>query len=105
MTFYTGSQFPSRYQGGLFIAWHGSRFDPRLQPAGPGYIVTFTPFNGGKPGGKFETFAAGFDGGDPTPTGAAHRPVSVTQGNDGSLFISDDVEGWIWRVFYVGNGR
>ena len=105
MTFYTGTQFPARYRGGLFIAWHGSRFDPRLQPAGPGYIVTFTPWSAGKPSGKFETFADGFTGGDFTPTGADHRPVSVTQGIDGSLFISDDVAGWIWRVFYVGNGK
>jgi glucose/arabinose dehydrogenase len=105
MAFYTGDQFPLRYQGGLFIAWHGSRFDPRLQPAGPGYVVTFTPWLNGKPTGKFETFADGFAGGDPTPTGAAHRPVSVTQGIDGSLFISDDRGGWIWRVFYVGKGR
>ena len=105
MTFYTGTQFPSRYQGGLFIAWHGSRFDPRLQPAGPGYVVTFTSWAGGKPTGKFETFAGGFDGGNPTPTGAAHRPVSVTQANDGSLYISDDRAGWIWRVFYVGSAK
>ena len=105
MTFYTGTQFPSRYQGGLFIAWHGSRFDPRLQPAGPGFVVTFTPWAAGKPSGKFETFADGFAGGNPTPAGAAHRPVSVTQAVDGSLFISDDKGGWIWRVFYVGNGK
>lgn len=105
MQFYSGTQFPSRYRGGLFIAWHGSRFDPRLQPAGPGFVVTFTPWLNGKPGGKFETFADGFAGGNPTPTGAAHRPVSVAQGIDGSLFISDDVGGWIWRVFYVGNSR
>jgi glucose/arabinose dehydrogenase len=105
MTFYTGTQFPSRYLGGLFIAWHGSRFDSRLQPAGPGYVVTFTPWVSGKPSGKFETFADGFTGGDASPTGAAHRPVSVTQATDGSLYISDDRAGWIWRVFYVGNGR
>jgi glucose/arabinose dehydrogenase len=105
MTFYTGSQFPSRYQGGLFIAWHGSRFDPRLQPAGPGYVVTFTPWVVGRPGAKFETFADGFAGGNFTPTGAAHRPVSVTQGVDGSLYVSDDRAGWIWRIFYVGNAR
>ena len=105
MLFYSASQFPARYQGGLFIAWHGSRFDPSLQPAGPGYVVTFTPWVNGRPSGKFETFAGGFDGGDPTPTGAAHRPVSVAQGTDGSLYISDDVAGWIWRVFYVGNGN
>ncbi len=105
MLFYSGTQFPKRYHGGLFIAWHGSRFDPRLQPAGPGYIVTFTPWRNGKPGGKFETFADGFAGGNFTPTGAAHRPVSVAEGPDGSLYVSDDVGGWIWRVFYVGGGR
>jgi glucose/arabinose dehydrogenase len=36
MTFYTGDAFGNKYKGGLFIAFHGSRFDPRLQPAGPG---------------------------------------------------------------------
>jgi glucose/arabinose dehydrogenase len=105
MLFYTGKQFPERYRGGLFIAWHGSRFDPALQPAGPGYVVTFDRWGNGKPNGNFETFADGFAGGNPTPTGAAHRPVGVTQGLDGSLFISDDVAGWIWRVFYVGKER
>jgi glucose/arabinose dehydrogenase len=68
-------------------------------------VVTFTPWASGKPSGKFETFADGFTGGDASPTGAAHRPVSVTQATDGSLFVSDDVGGWIWRVFYVGNAK
>jgi glucose/arabinose dehydrogenase len=102
MTFYSGTQFPKRYEGGLFIAWHGSRFDPRLQPAGPGFIVTFTPWRNGRPAGEFETFADGFAAGNPTPTGAAHRPVGVALAPDGSLYISDDRAGWIWRVFYVG---
>ncbi|MGQ0639656.1 MAG: PQQ-dependent sugar dehydrogenase [Gemmatimonadaceae bacterium] len=102
MLFYTGSQFPAHYRNGLFIAFHGSRFDPTQQPAGPGYNVTFTPFAGRLPSGPFETFANGFAGGNPTPTGAAHRPVGLVQGLDGSLYISDDKGGWIWRVFYVG---
>jgi glucose/arabinose dehydrogenase len=104
MLFYTGTQFPAKYQGGLFIAFHGSRFDPTQQPAGPGYQVTFTPFTGGNPTGNFETFADGFAGGNPTPTGAAHRPVGLAQGPDGSLYVSDDKGGWVWRIVYVGTG-
>ena len=98
MTFYTGSAFGNKYEGGLFIAFHGSRFDPRLQPAGPGYNVVFVNWQNGKPIGKFETFADGFAAGDPSPTGAAHRPVSVAEAPDGSLYISDDKGGWIYRV-------
>lgn len=98
MTFYTGTAFGNKYEGGLFIAFHGSRFDPRLQPAGPGYNVVFVNWQNGKPVGKFETFADGFAGGDPSPAGAAHRPVSVAQATDGSLYISDDKGGWIYRV-------
>lgn len=98
MTFYTGDAFGNKYDGGLFIAFHGSRFDPRLQPAGPGYNVVFVKWRNGKPVGKFEPFADGFAAGDPSPAGAAHRPVSVAQAPDGSLYISDDKGGWIYRV-------
>lgn len=105
MLFYTGNQFPKRYQGGLFAAWHGSRFDPSLQPAGPGFVVTFKRWHKGEPRGKFDTFADNFAGGDPTPAGAAHRPVGLAQAPDGSLYVSDDKAGWIWRIFYVGPGR
>lgn len=98
MTFYTGDAFGNKYEGGLFIAFHGSRFDPRLQPAGPGYNVVFVSWQNGKPVGKFEVFADGFAGGDPSPTGAAHRPVSVAEAPDGSVYISDDKGGWIYRV-------
>jgi glucose/arabinose dehydrogenase len=96
MTFYTGAAFGDKYQGGLFIAFHGSRFDPRLQPAGPGYNVVFVNWQNGKPVGKFEVFADGFAGGNASPTGAAH--LSVAEAPDGSLYISDDKGGWIYRV-------
>lgn len=98
MTFYTGEAFGNKYDGGLFIAFHGSRFDPRLQPAGPGYNVVFVEWQNGKPVGKFQTFADGFAAGDPSPAGAAHRPVSVAEAPDGSLYISDDKGGWIYRI-------
>jgi glucose/arabinose dehydrogenase len=101
MVFYTGTQFPASYRGGLFIAWHGSRFDPTLQPAGPGYVVTFTSFAGGSPAQTFSTFAGGFAGGNFTPT-TEHRPVGLAQGPDGSLYVSDDRNGYIWRIMYRG---
>ena len=104
MLFYSGTQFPKRYAGGLFIAFHGSRFDPTLQPAGPGFVVTFTQWRNGLPRGDFQTFAGNFAGGDPTPAGAAHRPVGLAQAPDGSIYVSDDKAGWIWRIFYVGSG-
>lgn len=102
IAFYSGKQFPKQYQGGLFTAFHGSRFDPSLQPAGPGYLVTFTPWVRGKPSSTYQVFADGFAGGNPTPVGAAHRPLGLAQGPDGSLYITDDKAGWIWRVSYVG---
>src|SRR5581483_6593103 len=62
VTFYTGTQFPKKYQGGAFIAFHGSwNRSPAPQD---GYNVTFQPFNGKTPSGKFEVFANGFAGTD-----------------------------------------
>lgn len=104
MLFYTGTQFPPSYQGGLFIAFHGSRFDATLQPAGPGYIVAFVPWANGAPTGNYQTFADGLIGPGRTPATARHRAVGLAQGPDGSLYISDDKGGFIWRVFYPGSG-
>jgi glucose/arabinose dehydrogenase len=61
-----------------------------------------TQWRNGKPRGDFHTFAGNFAGGDPTPAGAAHRPVGLAQAPDGSIYISDDKAGWIWRILYVG---
>ena len=101
MLFYTGTQFPKRYQGGLFIAFHGSRFDPTQQPAGPGYVVTFTKWEANKPHRNYQTFADGFAGAVATPTEADHRPVGLAQAPDGSLIVGDDKAGWIWRIVYT----
>jgi glucose/arabinose dehydrogenase len=103
MLFYTGHQFPSRFRRGTFVAFHGSRFDPENQPAGPGYNVVFVPFEGSSPAGGYQVFADGFTGGGtPLPDNAAHRPVGLAQGPDGSLYISDDKAGRIWRVIFRG---
>jgi glucose/arabinose dehydrogenase len=96
--FYTGRQFPARYRGGLFIAFHGSWNRAPLPQAG--YNVVFVPMKDGAPSGSYEVFADDFAGGDKSPSGALHRPVGLAQGPDGALYISDDKGGRIWRVTY-----
>ncbi|HKW42484.1 MAG TPA: PQQ-dependent sugar dehydrogenase [Gemmatimonadales bacterium] len=98
LTFYSGTQFPARYHGGAFIAFHGSWNRAPLPQAG--YRVVFVPFKDGKPAGTYETFADGFWRED--PSGPKHRPVGVAVGPDGSLYITDDAGGRIWRVVYKG---
>ena len=100
VTFYTASQFPAHYKNGAFIAFHGSwNRSPMPQE---GYNVTFQPFSGGKPSGKFEIFANGFAGVDELKNSnlAKARADGVAQAPDGSLYIADSQKGKIWRVFY-----
>ena len=61
MTFYAAQQFPAKYRGGAFVAFHGSwNRAPRPQK---GYNVAFVPFDDkGMPAGGYETFASGFPG-------------------------------------------
>jgi glucose/arabinose dehydrogenase len=101
--FYTGNQFPKKYQGGAFIAFHGS-WNRAPMPM-DGYNVTFQPFANGKPSGDFEIFANGFAGKDPlmSPADAVARADGVAQAPDGSLYIADSQKGKIWRVLYKGN--
>lgn len=100
MLFYTGNQFPARYREGVFIAFHGSWNRAPLPQQG--YRVVFLPFNAGAPLAGFETFADGFAGADVSPGGAVHRPVGLAQGPDGSLYVTDDQAGFIWRILYPG---
>jgi glucose/arabinose dehydrogenase len=102
ITFYSGSQFPAKYKGGAFIAFHGSWNRAPMPQAG--YNVTFQPFANGKPAGKFEVFASGFPGEGEImqPGKAVARPDGVAQAPDGSLYITDSQKGKIWRVFYKG---
>ena len=101
LLFYTGTQFPERYRGGAFIAFHGS-WNRAPLPQG-GYNVVFVPFTGDAPSGNWEVFADGFAGADVSPRGAAHRPSGLAQAPDGSLYITDDRAGRIWRVYYTGS--
>ncbi len=96
--FYVGEQFPARYRGGALIAFHGS-WNRAPLPQG-GYNVVFAPFDGDDPTGEWEIFADGFAGADVSPRGAAHRPVGLAEGPDGSLYVSDDRGGRIFRIVY-----
>jgi glucose/arabinose dehydrogenase len=98
LTFYAGTQFPARYRGGAFVAFHGSWNRAPLPQAG--YRVVFVPFKDGKPVGTYETFADGFW--HENGAGPQHRPVGVAVGPDGSLYVTDDAAGRIWRIVYKG---
>lgn len=100
IVFYEGNQFPARYRGGVFIAFHGSWNRAPLPQAG--YNVVFVPFSDGAPDEEWSVFAEGFPGGDVSPRGAAHRPTAVAVGADGALFVGDDAGGRIWRIVYSG---
>lgn len=105
MLFYTGSQFPKEYRGGAFISFHGSWNRSPLPQAG--FRVVFAPFRLNRPVGSSATFADGFN---PTPTAGrtppgTHRPMGLAEGPDGSLYITDDSGGTIWKIYYRGNRR
>jgi glucose/arabinose dehydrogenase len=103
MCLYDGTQFPEKYRGGMFLAFHGSwNRAPRPQA---GYKVVFIPFDDqGMPTGKWDDFAEGFPGADfyAKGSGAQYRPCGVAVGPDGSLYIGDTDKGRIWRVIYTG---
>ena len=98
LMFYSGSQFPEKYRGGAFIAFHGS-WNRAPEPQG-GYNVVFQPFSGGKPSGDYEIFADGFAGADRQPASARHRPAGLAVGPDGALYIGDDSGGRVWKVVH-----
>ena len=96
MAFYTGKQFPAKYQGGFFSAQHGSW--NRTKPIGA--RVLFTSLKADGTADKTEVFAAGWlDEATDTYRG---RPVDVATAKDGSLFVSDDYAGAIYRITYTG---
>ncbi|WP_440998487.1 PQQ-dependent sugar dehydrogenase [Fodinibius sp. SL11] len=103
LLFYNGEQFPEKYRKGAFVAFHGSW--NRAPETQEGYRVSFLPFDGEAPSGEDETFANNFAGVDTikSPGDAEHRPMGLATGPDGSLYISDSVEGNVWRIVYTGN--
>ncbi len=100
MHFYGGTQFPGKYRGAAFIAFHGGTNLPES------YIVAVVRFRNGRPSHRPEVFADGFIGPGAVnlPADADHRPMALAEGPDGSLYITDDAGGRIWRVLHA-NGR
>ena len=95
MSFYTGKAFPAKYQGGIFSAQHGSW--NRTKPIGA--RVMFTSLKADGTADKTEVFADGWlDDNTGTYRG---RPVDVAVMKDGSILISDDYVGAIYRVTYT----
>ncbi|MFI5453345.1 PQQ-dependent sugar dehydrogenase [Pedobacter sp. UC225_61] len=101
LLFYTGNMFPEKYKNGAFVAFHGSW--NRAPEKQAGYFMVFVPFKDGKPAGKWEVFADGFSGVNEVivPKEAQHRPCGLAQGPDGSLFVTDDVKGTVYRIGYT----
>jgi glucose/arabinose dehydrogenase len=95
MAFYTGTQFPAKYRNGFFSAQHGSW--NRSKPIGARLLFTSLKEDGSA--GRTEVFAEGWLD---DATGNYHgQPVDVAVANDGSLLVSDDRAGAIYRISYA----
>ena len=92
MSFYTGDMFPSKYKNAIFSAQHGSW--NRTTPVGARVMVTFIDSDGNA---KMESFADGWIDENGEYLG---RPVDVAQLRDGSLLVSDDLAGALYRISY-----
>jgi glucose/arabinose dehydrogenase len=97
MVFYPDqkSQFPAEYNGDGFAAQHGSW--NRAKRAG--YEVIRIPMHHGQAEGSYEDFLTGFVTKDGEVWG---RPVGVTVGREGDLYVTDDGSRSVWRVTYTG---
>jgi glucose/arabinose dehydrogenase len=100
LLFYGGDRFPGKYRGAAFIAFHGG---PNLPES---YNVTVVRFTHGRPH-RPEVFADGFigEGAVNLPADADHRAMGLAEGPDGSLYITDDAGGRIWRVLHASRRR
>lgn len=94
--FYTGTQFPAEYRGGVFVAEHGSW----NRASRSGYQVAFVGFKDGKAAVDPVPFLTGLV---PNPAGSdvSGRPVGVTVASDGALLVSDDGSNRIYRISYA----
>jgi glucose/arabinose dehydrogenase len=98
LAFYDGDQFPAEFENEVFAAEHGSWNRERRT----GYKVVRVPLKDGKATGEYEDFLVGFV----TPEGDVYgRPVGVAVAKDGSLMVTDDGSGTVWRVAYVGEKK
>ena len=93
MAFYNGKMFPAQYQGGIFVAAHGSW--NRTKPSGA--LINFITLKADGSADKSSVFAEGWLDENGVYRG---RPVDVATMKDGSLLVSDDFAGAIYRISY-----
>jgi glucose/arabinose dehydrogenase len=91
IAFYDGTQFPAEYRGNAFVTLHGSWNRANRT----GYKVVRLLIKDGKPTGEYADFMTGFVADDEHVWG---RPVGITVTRDGSLIVSEDGNGTLWRV-------
>jgi len=96
MVFYTGRMFPQKYRGGIFSAQHGSW--NRTTPVGA--RIMFTSLNEDGSASESVPFAEGWL--DSSTGEYLGRPVDIAQLPDGSILVSDDTAGAIYRIWYDG---
>ena len=97
LLFYTGTQFPAKYRGGMFVAFHGSWNRAQRQ----GYKIAFIPFKDRMATSGPEDFVGGWMLA-PDKKEVWGRPVGLLQMPDGSLLVSDDGGRKVWRISYKG---
>lgn len=95
IAFYEGKNFPPMYRGDAFVTFHGS-WNRRLRT---GYKVVRLLFHEGRPSGAYEDFVTGFVLDDDHVCG---RPAGVAVAADGTILMSEDANGTIWRISYAG---
>lgn len=98
LQFYTGQTFPQKYRNGAFVAFRGSWNRDR----GTGYKVVFIPFDrNGKAQGYYEDFLTGFLS-NPNGPDTWGRPVGLLVLPDGSLLVTEEANGRVYRIQYRG---
>jgi len=98
LLFHSGNGLPAKYEQGAFIVFHGSW--NRMPFEQDGFNVVFVPMRDGEVTGDWEIFIDGFEGPErvKNPGKAAYRPTGLAEGPDGSIYITEDKQGRIWKV-------
>ena len=102
MVFYTATNgeaaFPAEYRGDIFAAFHGSW----NRSVRTGYKVVRVRVSHGVPTGEYDDFLTGFVVDNDRVWG---RPVGVAVAHDGALLVTEDGNGTLWRVAFIGKGE
>ena len=94
LIFYNKKQFPKEFQSNAFVALHGSWNSSKPS----GYMVVRIPFENNKPLGYYESFVTGFWVSDANRANVCGRPAGLGVTKNGSLLISDDINGVIYQI-------